>query len=210
VTTYSAAERLAAIQKQGFPDPTTALGISLAEFGVGRDINAQAQSDVFYQPGQNPSYPQGGREQSFGPWQIHLPAHPDVTQSCAMDLTCSTAAAYKISNGGTNFNPWSTFTNGAYKTALADIEKTLSLPTSSGGASLDPGVSGSSPTAAASAGASSSKAIPLVTGIVNIGTSSSILWRVAFVAAGIAAVWVGGRMYLHNDQPAAVPGVTRG
>ncbi len=154
MTTYSAQDRLAAIQKAGFQDPLTALGISLAEFGVNREVTAQAQSDNYFQPGQNPDYPQGGREQSYGPWQIHLPAHPDVTQACAMDLTCSTAAAYKISNGGTNYNPWSTYTNGAYKTALADISASitaLATPTSSpsdGGSSLDAG-----PSSGASAGA---------------------------------------------------------
>lgn len=155
MTTYSAQDRLAAIQKAGFANPLTALGISLAEFGVNREVTAQAQSDNYFQPGANPDYPQGGREESYGPWQIHLLAHPDVTKSCAMDLQCSTAAAYKISNGGTNYNPWSTFTNGAYKTALADIEKTLALPSTS---TSSPSASGSSPDAGPSDGASAGSA----------------------------------------------------
>jgi hypothetical protein len=56
----------------------------------------------------------GDNGESVGVWQIHLPAHPDVTASCAADLDCSTRAAYRISNGGTNWNPWGAFTGGGY------------------------------------------------------------------------------------------------
>ncbi len=142
MATYSRADRLAAIQKAGFQNPLTALAISLAEFGENRDINVQSQSDNYFQPGQNAEYPNGGQEQSFGPWQIHLPAHPDVTQACAMELTCSTQKAFEISNGGTNFNPWSTYGNGAYKTWLNEITASLGpipSPSAGGGASLDSG-----------------------------------------------------------------------
>src|SRR6266568_3527762 len=139
MTTYSRAERLSAIQAAGFQNPLTALAVSLAEFGENRDIDAQAQSDY---------YANGVREASFGPWQINLPTHPDVTQACAMDLACSTAAAKRISEGGTNFNPWSAFTNGSYKVFPDELAGSLgptptpSPPSSSasgaGGQSSDP------------------------------------------------------------------------
>jgi Lysozyme like domain len=128
VPTYSREERLAAIKAAGFPDPLTALAVSLAEFGDNRDINTQSQSDSLYA--------NGAREQSFGPWQIHLPAHQDVSQSCAMDLTCSTQAAYAISKGGTDFGPWSAFTSGSYARFLPELNNILpatgSSPTPSG------------------------------------------------------------------------------
>lgn len=52
---------------------------------------------------------------SFGLWQIHLPAHPDVSQACALDPSCAAAAAARISEFGHNWNPWTTFRTGAYQ-----------------------------------------------------------------------------------------------
>ena len=101
MTTYSRAERLDAIKRAGFADPITALAVSLAEFGENRDVNTQSQSDY---------YSGGQREESYGPWQIHLPSHPDVSRSCAMDLECSTQVAARLSKGGTDFGPWSAYT----------------------------------------------------------------------------------------------------
>ncbi|MCR4341879.1 MAG: hypothetical protein NUW01_18540, partial [Gemmatimonadaceae bacterium] len=121
--TYSRTERLAEIQKAGFANPLTALAVSLAEFGENRDVNSQGQSDA--------RYANGEREQSFGPWQIHLPAHPNVTRSCALDLTCSTAEAFKISQGGTNFGAWSAFTNGSFERFMSEIRDLIPSPVSS-------------------------------------------------------------------------------
>lgn len=61
----------------------------------------------------------GDQGTSMGLWQIHLPAHPDVSQACALDPACAAAAAVRISQGGTNWNPWSTFTSGAYQAYLS-------------------------------------------------------------------------------------------
>lgn len=51
---------------------------------------------------------------SLGLWQIHLPAHPDVSRACAVDPPCAARAAFQISRGGTDWTPWSTYTSGAY------------------------------------------------------------------------------------------------
>lgn len=63
--------------------------------------------------------------------------------------------------------------------------------------------SGGGPPSATSTGSSvsPSKDIPLVTGLVNIGTNTGVLWRIGFVILGIAAVWIGGRMYF-KESPA--------
>lgn len=50
-----------------------------------------------------------------GLWQINDKAHPDVTDETAYDPVLSTKAALSISKGGTDYGPWSTFTNGAYR-----------------------------------------------------------------------------------------------
>ena len=50
-----------------------------------------------------------------GLWQINNYWHREVTDSCAYDASCNAKAARKISSGGTNWSPWSTFHNGAYR-----------------------------------------------------------------------------------------------
>lgn len=57
-------------------------------------------------------------EQSVGPWQINLNAHPDVSIECAESLNCAAAAAARISSGGTNWSSWSTYKSGAYRAYL--------------------------------------------------------------------------------------------
>lgn len=53
---------------------------------------------------------------SFGPWQIHTPAHPQYDpHRLVTDLNYSAKAAVEVSNGGRNFEPWTTFKTGAYR-----------------------------------------------------------------------------------------------
>lgn len=101
MATFSFAQLQQALQQAGLDSASSAIGaaIALAESG--------GRSDAV-----------GDQGTSFGPWQIHLPAHPDVTQACAMDLMCAAAATVKISSGGTNWNPWTTFQTGAYRAFL--------------------------------------------------------------------------------------------
>ncbi|SCG71775.1 SH3 domain-containing protein [Micromonospora rifamycinica] len=49
-----------------------------------------------------------------GLWQINNCYHPTVTDSCAYTAQCNANAAYNISSGGSNWQPWSTYNNGAY------------------------------------------------------------------------------------------------
>jgi len=46
--------------------------------------------------------------------QINKRWHPEVSDSCAYNALCSFQQGYRISNSGTNFNPWSTYTSGLY------------------------------------------------------------------------------------------------
>lgn len=59
------------------------------------------------------------KEDSVGIFQINLRAHPSVSRACAQDPFCAAKAAYTISNRGTNFNPWTVYTSGAYKQWLS-------------------------------------------------------------------------------------------
>jgi hypothetical protein len=85
---------------------TTAIAISLAE-DPSSDPNAHCLNCA------------GVSEDSRGPWQINVNAHPQYASVDLYNPVLNAQAAYAISSGGTNFNPWSTFIYGTYKTYLA-------------------------------------------------------------------------------------------
>ena len=65
---------------------------------------------------------------SFGLWQIHTPAHPEVSAAMAFDPATAAQIAYRLSNGGTNWTPWSTWTNGRYRLFLAQAQQAVAQP----------------------------------------------------------------------------------
>jgi hypothetical protein len=62
-------------------------------------------------------------ENSYGLWQINRNAHPQYTATQLYGPLGNAEAAVAISSRGANFQPWSTYVNGAYK-------KFLQLPVS--------------------------------------------------------------------------------
>ncbi|MBM7077684.1 transglycosylase SLT domain-containing protein [Micromonospora humida] len=54
-----------------------------------------------------------------GLWQINNCYHPTVNDTCAYNSQCNANAAYSISSGGSNWQPWSTYNNGAYAAYLS-------------------------------------------------------------------------------------------
>src|SRR5690348_14380985 len=58
----------------------------------------------------DPNDPPGDVEQSAGVLQINLLAHPSITRAQADDPQTAFRDAFQISNGGTNFTAWSTYT----------------------------------------------------------------------------------------------------
>lgn len=75
----------------GFPDPALAAAIAMAESGG--DPNAY------------------NTEGSYGLWQVNINFHQQFQSdpSVLFDPTTNAQAAFQISSGGTNWNPWSTF-----------------------------------------------------------------------------------------------------
>jgi Lysozyme like domain len=71
-----------------------------------------------------------------GVLQINSYWHAEVPDACAYDPACAFRQAYRISNGGTNFTPWTTYTNGAYRAYLSSSTNTIgsssTIPASSG------------------------------------------------------------------------------
>ncbi len=58
-----------------------------------------------------------------GLWQINAAAHPSVSDSCAYNPICNAKAAFAISSGGKNWNPWVTYQKGIYKQFLPLAQK---------------------------------------------------------------------------------------
>jgi Lysozyme like domain len=80
----------------GFPDPKLASAIALAESG-----------------GVTGAMLRNSHEYSVGLWQINTNVHP-YTPEDMKDPYKNAAAAFKISKGGKDWKPWSTYKNLAY------------------------------------------------------------------------------------------------
>ena len=79
-----------------FPDPKLAAAVALAE--------SRGYPGVL-----------GDQRRSVGLWQINLDYHPRYTRAELTDPEANAIAAFKISRGGTNWGPWTTYRNGAYR-----------------------------------------------------------------------------------------------
>lgn len=53
-----------------------------------------------------------------GIWQISAKWHPEVSDSCAYDVECSTRIAYQLSKGGIDWSQWWGYKTGSYKKFL--------------------------------------------------------------------------------------------
>jgi hypothetical protein len=53
-----------------------------------------------------------------GMWQINSCYHAEVSNACAYHVHCNAHATYRISAGGTNFRPWTTYRTGRYHAYL--------------------------------------------------------------------------------------------
>lgn len=102
---YTFSDLVQLLQSAGLDSASAATGAAVALAESGGDPGAVGDAGT-----------------SFGLWQIHLPAHPDVTQACALDPRCAAAAAARISNLGLDWSPWTTWRTGAYRAFLAGQE----------------------------------------------------------------------------------------
>lgn len=58
-----------------------------------------------------------------GAWQINDHWHPEVSDECAFNMTCSAKAVYRISAGGLTWNQWVTYSSGAYRQYLPEAQQ---------------------------------------------------------------------------------------
>lgn len=109
--TPSNADLVSAAQAAGFSGSAlrTALAIALAE----------SRGD----PKATGKNKDGSLDRGF--WQINNKWHPDVTDDMAYDPMQNAQAAFRISGGGTNWKPWTTYKTGAYKQYLSQADQLL-------------------------------------------------------------------------------------
>ena len=114
----------------GIPDAqlTTCVAIAWAESGL--------RTDALGHNGPTAGCPNGSRDR--GLWQINDCYHPTVSDAQAFDPLGNAQAMYAISSHGTNWNPWSTFTNGAYQQFITPAGLAVRLAESTSGGSGGP------------------------------------------------------------------------
>src|SRR5262245_35746091 len=104
-------------------DPVTAVAVAIAEHGGGQvnpgavNRNSDGSTDV-------------------GIWQInsvHKRSHPAWSESWLKDPKNNAEAMSIVSSGGTNWQPWTTYRNGAYKAYLDRAQKARDATSGSGG-----------------------------------------------------------------------------
>ena len=102
---WTLAELRALAAQAGFPDPTLAAAIAMAESGG----NEHAQNIVDHPlPGNLP-------ERSFGLWQVNTLAHPEFDEGRLSDAMYNAQAALLISKRGTDWSHWSSYTHNRYQ-----------------------------------------------------------------------------------------------
>jgi Lysozyme like domain len=118
MTTLSSTTATQYAQQAGFSGQslTTVLAIANAESG----LNPLAK---------NCNNPGGTCDR--GILQINNYWHPEVSDACAYNPLCAFQQAFRISNNGRDFTPWTTYTNGTYKQFLGNTSNSSILPSGS-------------------------------------------------------------------------------
>ena len=74
-----------------------------------------------------------------GLWQIDNQAWASITNTCAFTAKCNADGAYAISQNGTSFSPWATYTSGTYSNYLSVAQAAI---TAMRGGTVPSGVAG--------------------------------------------------------------------
>jgi hypothetical protein len=93
----------------------TAAAIAQAESGGCQYAKAGPTDD---RPVKECTYRRTTTENSYGLWQINRMAHPTYSATTLYTAAGNANAAVAIANGGTDFSPWTTYKDGAYKQYL--------------------------------------------------------------------------------------------
>ena len=84
-----------------------------------------------------------GGSEDRGLWQMNSVYHPEVSNACAFQIQCNANAAWKVSDHGANWHPWSAYNNGSWRSFVGDARAAIAggfsfqLGNSGGGSCLD-------------------------------------------------------------------------
>lgn len=123
---YTLQQLQALAARIGFPDPSLAAAVAMAESGG--NPCAQGDPNVGVHSCEGPN----GQSTSFGLFQVNVPANPQFDPTNLLDGTTNARAALAISKGGTDWTPWTTYRTGAYRQWYTPSE-TLTPPARTGG-----------------------------------------------------------------------------
>jgi hypothetical protein len=104
-------------RRVGFPEDSLDVAVAVARAESRGNPNATnivtaLQAETWNQ--EHPGEPRHGPERSFGLWQVNTLAHPEYEETRLLDPEYNARAAFVLSNGGTNWRAWSTYTHQTY------------------------------------------------------------------------------------------------
>lgn len=142
------------------------------------------------------------REDSRGLWQINVRAHPTWANRNLYDPATNAQAMAEISSGGTNWQPWSTYTNGRYRQFEGRVRDKLTVD----GTGTIPGINAGTvdPTDPASVAA----ALPTVASFFGFDKLAAQWFQIVitglFTLGGLALVAMGLFRLTGTDPKAAL------
>jgi hypothetical protein len=127
VTVLSASQIAAYATAAGFNASQMPIAVAIA-------LTESSGNTTAYNPETAAGTPLGSG--SRGLWQIYGYAHQQYNNNTLYDPLINAKAAYGVSNKGTNWNPWSSYTSGAYKSNITkappQVTQANSTPTPTG------------------------------------------------------------------------------
>ncbi|WP_194919726.1 ricin-type beta-trefoil lectin domain protein [Catenulispora rubra] len=67
-----------------------------------------------------------GGSEDRGLWQMNSVYHSEVSKACAFQIQCNANAAWRVSNHGADWNPWSAYANGSWRSFVGDARAAIS------------------------------------------------------------------------------------
>ena len=107
-----------------YPVIVVAVAVALAESGCQYNVYLCDPSLVhgYYPP---VSCPAGTGSYDRGLWQINSYYHSEVSDACAFQVQCNTAAAFLISDKGRNWSAWAPYNSGAWASYISLAEQSV-------------------------------------------------------------------------------------
>jgi hypothetical protein len=107
-----------------YPIVVVAVAVALAESGCQYNIYLcnPSLAQGYYPP---VSCPAGTGSYDRGLWQINSNSHSEVSDACAFQVQCNTAAAFLISSKGRNWSAWTVYNSGAWASYISLAEQSV-------------------------------------------------------------------------------------